>query len=237
MGGDRRSSGIEAHAPAILSWVNKTPDIYLPDIYQYEIVAKLKENGFVSSIDAVRNLLIRHGLIRHGVTRKKTLIAREREDIIKARIEWTEGMKTLDPDKLVFIDESGLNTKMSQLRGRSKRGRPCIGSVPHGHWKTFIAALRSRYVAAPVLLEGAMNGEAFACWTEQFLAPTLAPDDIVICDNLNVHKNVRAAIEARGAQLRFLPPYSPDLNPIEMVFAKIKTQNQNHSEECRAEML
>ena len=136
-------------------------------------------------------------------------------------------MHDLDPGKLVFIDESGFDTKMTRLRGRSPRGTPCLGSVPHGHWRnnTFIAGLRADRIDAPMLLDGAMTGVAFTAWVEQALAPTLQPGDIVICDNLSVHKSVtaRAAIEARGAELRFLPAYSPDLNPIEMLFAKIKT--------------
>lgn len=135
-------------------------------------------------------------------------------------------MTDLDVGSLVFIDESGFDTKMTRLRGRSTRGKPCIGSVPHGHWRnnTFIAGLRVDRVDAPMLLPGAMNGEAFATWIEKALAPTLSEGDIVICDNLNVHKNAEArkAIEARGATLQFLPAYSPDLNPIEMLFAKIK---------------
>lgn len=136
-------------------------------------------------------------------------------------------MKQLDAAKLVFIDESGFNTKMARLRGRSLRGEPCLGTVPHGHWgnNTFIAGLRADRVDAPMLLQGAMDGEAFVAWVEQALAPTLAPGDIVVCDNLNVHKNAqaRAAIEAQGAELRFLPAYSPDLNPIENMYAKVKS--------------
>lgn len=135
-------------------------------------------------------------------------------------------MTALDPAKLVFIDESGFDTKMTRRCGRTARGTPCLGTVPHGHWRnnTFIAGLRADRIDAPMLIEGAMDGDAFRAWVEQALAPTLEQGDIVICDNLNVHKNAdaRAAIEARGAELRFLPAYSPDLNPIEMVFAKIK---------------
>lgn len=135
-------------------------------------------------------------------------------------------MKTFDAKRLIFIDESGFDTKMTRLRGRSSSGQPCFGSVPYGHWRnnTFIAGLRSDRIEAPMLLSGPMNGEAFSAWVEQALAPTLTAGDIVVCDNLNVHKNVaaRIAIEAREATLRFLPAYSPDLNPIEMLFAKIK---------------
>jgi len=118
-------------------------------------------------------------------------------------------MTALDPEKLVFIDESGFDTKMTRRFGRAARGAPCLGAVPHGHWRnnTFIAGLRSDRIDAPMLIEGAMDGDAFYAWVEQMLAPTLSPGDIVICDNLSVHKNAkaRAVIEARGAELRFLP--------------------------------
>lgn len=145
-------------------------------------------------------------------------------------------MKALDPAKLVFIDESGFDTKMTRLRGRAIKGSPCIGSVPHGHWRnnSFIAGLRHDRVDAPMLIGGAVNGAVFETWAEQALAPTLKPGDIVICDNLNVHKNAgaRKAIEAKGAELRFLPAYSPDLNPIEMLFAKIKTIVRSAAARC-----
>jgi transposase len=145
-------------------------------------------------------------------------------------------MSALDPSKLVFIDESGFDTKMTRRFGRAARGAPCVGAVPHGHWRntTFIAGLRCDRIDAPMLIEGAMDGEAFCAWVERMLAPTLSAGDIVICDNLSVHKNAqaRAAIEARGAELRFLPAYSPDLNPIEMVFAKIKTLVRSAAARC-----
>jgi transposase len=115
---------------------------------------------------------------------------------------------------------------MARLRGRSPRGERLFAAVPHGHWRTstFVAGLRMDRVVAPLVLDGAINGEAFLAYVEQFLAPTLAVGDIVIADNLSSHKvtGVREAIEARGASLWFLPPYSPDLNPIEQAFAKFK---------------
>jgi len=103
-------------------------------------------------------------------------------------------MKNLDPASLVFIDESGFNTKMTRLRGRSGRGTPCVGTVPHGHWQnhTFIAGLRHDRIVAPMLISGPMDGDAFVVWVEQALVPTLGKGDIVICDNLNVHKNATA---------------------------------------------
>ena len=127
---------------------------------------------------------------------------------------------------MVFIDETWTKTNMSPLRGWGPRGERLLAKVPHGRWKTltFIAALRYNRVAAPWLIEGPINGESFRVYVEKVLAPTLAPDDIVIMDNLGSHrgKAIRAAIRAVGARLFFLPKYSPDLNPIEMFFAKLK---------------
>lgn len=115
---------------------------------------------------------------------------------------------------------------MTPLRGRSRRGERLLGRAPFGHWKTstFLAGLRHNRIVAPLVLSGAINGRSFRAWVEQFLAPTLAHGDIVIADNLASHKvaGVREAIAARGASLMFLPAYSPDLNPIEQVFAKLK---------------
>ncbi len=115
---------------------------------------------------------------------------------------------------------------MTPLRGRSRRGQRLVGAAPFGHWNTstFLAALRHDRIVAPLVLDGAINGRSFRAYIEQFLAPTLRVGDIVIADNLGSHKvaGVREAIEARGASLLFLPPYSPDLNPIEQVFAKLK---------------
>ena len=132
----------------------------------------------------------------------------------------------LDPDRLVFIDETWTNTNMAPLRGWAPRGERLEAKVPHGHWKTstFIAALRSDRVEAPWLLDGPINGESFLIYVEKLLVPTLKPGDIVVMDNLGSHKGkaVRQAIRAAGAKLLFLPKYSPDLNPIEQFFAKLK---------------
>lgn len=146
---------------------------------------------------------------------------------MKKRQDWFDGQLDLDRDKLVFIDETGLSTKMARLRGRAKRGERCRAAVPHGHWKTttFTGALRLTGMTAPMVLDGPMNGVAFRAYVEQVLAPTLKPGDLVIMDNLPAHKasGIRDAIEAKGAELRFLPPYSPDFNPIEMAFSKLKS--------------
>lgn len=115
---------------------------------------------------------------------------------------------------------------MTRRYGRAPRGERCLAAVPHGHWltSTFLAAMRQDGLVAPCLFDGAINGETFRAWVEQFLVPTLRPGDIVIMDNLGSHKvdGIRQAIEGAGASLRYLPPYSPDLNPIEQLFAKLK---------------
>lgn len=115
---------------------------------------------------------------------------------------------------------------MARLRGRAPRGERLVGKVPYGHWKTttFVAALRSTALTAPCVIDGPMNGNAFLAYVEQILAPTLKSGDIVVLDNLGAHKvpGVREAIEAAGAMLLYLPPYSPDFNPIEQLFAKLK---------------
>lgn len=132
----------------------------------------------------------------------------------------------LDPTRLVFIDETAANTKMVRLSGRCPRGERLVGRAPHGHWKTitFVAALRRNGMTAPCVLDGAMSGQSFLAYVEQCLSPTLRRNDVVIMDNLPAHKvpGVREAIEARGATVRYLPQYSPDLNPIEMAFSKLK---------------
>jgi transposase len=128
--------------------------------------------------------------------------------------------------KLVFLDETWAKTNMTRLYGRSPHGQRLIGFAPYGHWKTttFLAGLRHDGIVAPLVLDGPINGAAFLAWVEQFLAPTLQPGQIVIADRLGSHKvaGVRQAIEARGASLMLLPPYSHDFNPIEQVFAKLK---------------
>lgn len=132
----------------------------------------------------------------------------------------------LEPHRLVFVDETSVNTKMVRLRGRSRRGTRLVANAPFGHWgtQTFIAGLRCHGLTAPWVIEKAINRAAFDTWVETQLAPTLSKGDVVILDNLAVHKSARAAecLKERGAWFLFLPPYSPDLNPIEMAFAKLK---------------
>jgi transposase len=133
----------------------------------------------------------------------------------------------VDPRRLVFIDETWTKTNMAPLRGWCPRGLRLKDHVPHGHWKTqtFLAALRHDRLTAPCLLDGPVNSQAFLIYVQQFLVPTLRPGDIVVMDNLGSHKSqaVRDAIRAAGARRLFLPAYSPDLNPIEQVFAKLKS--------------
>jgi transposase len=149
-----------------------------------------------------------------------------RPDIARKRARWKHHQGKIDPRRLVFIDETWIKTNMAPLRGWGPRGRRLDARVPHGHWRTltFIAALRHDRIVAPWVIDGPINGELFATYVEQALLPALAPGDIVILDNLGSHKGRRArrAIRDAGAHLLFLPPYSPDLNPIEQLFAKLK---------------
>ena len=144
----------------------------------------------------------------------------------RRRSRWRALQGRIDPRRLVFIDETWIKTNMAPIRGWGPRGARLVARVPQGHWKTltFLAALRCDRLTAPAVFDGPINGESFLAYVEQILVPTLRHGDIVVMDNLGSHKvaGVREAIEARGAELRYLPPYSPDLNPIEQVFAKLK---------------
>jgi transposase len=154
---------------------------------------------------------------------------RARAAVRERRREWLEHRQPAmrgQPARLVFIDETAITTKMTRLRGRSLRGHRLAADAPFGHWRTqtFIAGLRCEKLTAPWVLDGAMNRDAFDAYVETQLAPTLSPGDVVVLDNLAAHKGPRAAqaLRARGAWFLFLPPYSPDLNPIEMAFSKLK---------------
>ncbi len=144
----------------------------------------------------------------------------------RRRARWKRHQGKLDPARLVFIDETWAKTNMTRTHGRSPRGKRLVAKVPQGRWRTltFLAALRSDQVTAPCVFDGPINGASFLAYVEQVLVPTLKPGDIVILDNLGSHKGrtVRRLIRQAGAKLFFLPPYSPDLNPIEQVFAKLK---------------
>ena len=150
-----------------------------------------------------------------------------RPDVATARTQWQANQHRLDAKHLVFIDETWAKTNMYRGHGRCVRGQRLTGRAPHGHWRTstFVAGLRYDGIVAPLIFDRPMNGEIFQFYVVTQLAPALRPGDIVVMDNLGSHKSqaVDDAIRARGARLLFLPPYSPDLNPIEKLFSKLKT--------------
>lgn len=142
------------------------------------------------------------------------------------RRHWRIWQRYMDPERFVFLDETGAATNMIRRYGWGPRSERLVDAAPHGHWRTttFVAGLRSTGVVAPLVLDGPMTGEIFLAYVDQFLVPTLRKGDVVVMDNLPAHKvaGVREAIRAKGASLLYLPPYSPDLNPIEQAFAKLK---------------
>src|SRR5918996_2793988 len=171
--------------------------------------------------------------------KKKTQHAAEqdRPDVAAARLAWRQRQPDLSPQRLVFIDETWATTNMARRHGRAQRGARVVAAGPHGHWKTttFLAALRHDGLTAPCVFDGAINGARFLAYIEQCLAPTLRAGNVVVLDNLKAHKvrGVREAIEASGARLLYLPPYSPDLNPIELAFAKLKALLRNAATRTR----
>ena len=212
---------------AVSDWLKKQveaqPDITMPELAE----ALCAEHG----LGATPAMLSRHLIHRLGFTYKKTLIAAERlrKRVRAARYEWRHRRMQrmrLEPHRLVVIDETAVTTKMTRLRGRSPRGARLEADAPFGHWRTqtFIAGLRVDELTAPWVLDGPMNRAAFDTYIETQLAPTLQPGDVVIAHNLSSHKSAKAQdlLRAQGNWLLFLPPYSPDLNPIEMAYSKIK---------------
>lgn len=155
----------------------------------------------------------------------------------EARQLFIRRQPALDPARLVFLDETAASTNMTRRLGRCARGMRLLAPVPHGHWKTttLIAGLRATGITAPCVLDGAVNGRLFRAYVEQILAPTLEPGDILLLDNLPSHKvaGIQEAVEARDARILFLPPYSPDLNPIEQAFAKLKAMLRKAAERTR----
>jgi transposase len=167
-------------------------------------------------------------MLRGGPSIKSLRAAeQDRPDVATARSDWRASQRDLDPTRLIFIDETWTKTNMTRPMGRAERGKRVVSAVPFGRWRTstFIAGLRHDGLVAPCVFNGAVNGELFIAYVEQVLVPTLRVGDIVVMDNLSSHKvaGVREAIETAGATLRLLPAYSPDLNPIEQAFAKLKT--------------
>lgn len=219
-------SPLEEHADFLLSLIEKEPDLTLD-----EMVLTMRRHRILGSRTAVWRFFK-----RHKITFKKSLRAAEQEraDVARARRRWMREQGMFDPAHLVFIDETAANTKMVRLSGRCPRGERLIGRVPQGHWKTitFVGALRRNGMDAPCTVDGSMNTAKFLAYIKQCLAPTLKRNDIVVLDNLPAHKApaIREAIEERGAELRYLPQYSPDLNPIEMSFSKLKTSLRKAAE-------
>jgi transposase len=158
----------------------------------------------------------------------------DRPDILKRREDWFEGELDLDPERLVFIDETWTATNMARTHGRRARGERLRVGIPHGHWKTttFVAGLRNDGIAAPFVLDGPINRKAFELYVAKILVPELKPGDIVVMDNLSSHKGpaVSEMITAAGARLLYLPPYSPDFNPIEKAFSKLKAHLRKAAE-------
>jgi len=167
-------------------------------------------------------------LKKMGLSFKKTTHAAEqdRPDVAERRARWCEWSHEVNPRRLIFIDETWAKTNMTRLRGRAPRGQRLINKIPHGHWKTttLIAALGVEGIRCSTVVDGAVNGDVFEAFVRQVLLPELGPGDVVIMDNLSSHKRTRIGelIEEKRAELRYLPPYSPDMNPIELIFSKIK---------------
>ena len=217
MGGYKRSP-LDSHVDLIVELITEQSDLTVE-----EIRSALRERGIRTGHGSVRRFFD-----RHGISFKKPVLASEqdRADVAAARQQWRKDQPALDPKRLIFIDETWAKTNMARSHGRCRRGMRLTGRVPHGHWKTttFVAGLRHDGITAPFVIDAPMNGVIFHTYVERVLVPALKPGDIVIMDNLGSHKGVetRRRIEACGARLLFLPPYSPDLNPIEMAFAKLK---------------
>ena len=217
--GTRRTPKLAGHRAWILGRIKACPAITLAGLQDW-----LGGRGVAASLASIWRFLRVCGLTR----KKLTPVAdeRNRPDVIRRRERWTRFQGRADPRKLVFIDETCMKTNMSPKYGWGPKGRRVHGSAPFGHWgtSTFMAALRQDRIDAPWVLDGPVNGDAFRAYVETQLVPTLNRGDIVIMDTPGSHKieAVRAAIRGAGAHLLFLPPYSPDLNPIEQVFAKLK---------------
>ncbi|WP_318855663.1 IS630-like element ISRm10-1 family transposase [Sinorhizobium meliloti] len=226
--GWRRPSAVDAHEEFVVALIEERKDVTLD-----EMVQRLSVERQVKISRRALGAWLRG---RGWTFKKKTAHALEqdRPDVLKRRRVWFDGQLDLDPEKLIFIDETGLSTKMARLRGRALRGERCRAGVPHGHWKTttFTGALRLTGMTAPFVYDGAMNGNVFLAYVEQVLLPTLQAGDVVVMDNLPAHKTsgVRDAIERAGAKLMFLPPYSPDFNPIENAFSKLKAMLRGRAE-------
>jgi len=212
-------SPLERHKRWLIALVAAEPDLTLEEI-RVRLRSEKKQKAGIGSIWRFFD--------RHDITFKKTLHAAEqdRPDVAAERAALKAEQPKLRAPRLVFIDETAVTTKMVRHYGRSPRGQRLVSGVPHGHWKTLtlVAALRIDGLTAPYVIDGAMDGPSFLAYVEQVLVPTLRKGDIVFMDNLRTHKiaGAREAIEALGARVRYLPAYSPDLNPIEQAFSRLK---------------
>ena len=169
---------------------------------------------------------------------KKVLFAAERDE--PTRTAWRTTIAAVPVGRLIFLDETGTNLAMTRRYGRAKRGQRVVGTVPRnaGPNVTLIAAMDQDGLCGEMTLTGALDGLAFAVYVRELLVPHLRPGDVVVCDNLSAHKHrgARDAIDATGAQVLFLPPYSPDFNPIELAFSKLKTALRAAGARTRAEL-
>lgn len=212
----RRTSAWTKEADRIRAAIQRTPDLTLDEL-KAELQTSLSRTTLCR---ALRHLKL--------TLKKKVLRASEqqRPDVAERRATWRVWQLGIDPSRLVFLDETWVKTNLLRPWGRAPEGTRLVCDVPHGHWKTttFLAALRVSGLTAPLVVDGAINGRIFRGWVEQHLVPTLRTGDIVVMDNLSAHKvaGVRDAIQRVGAEVMYLPPYSPDLNPIETVFSKFK---------------
>ena len=210
--GGRRRYALEGERHWVLTRVSEVPDLTLR-----ALAAELAQRGIPVS----------HYVVWHFLLRDLRASEQDRPDVARRRAQWKRYQDRLDPRRLVFIDETWAKTNMTRRHGRCLRGKRLIADAPQGRWHTltFLAALRADRIDAPCVIDGPINGQSFLAYVEQVLVPTLSPGDIVIIDNLGSHKGkaVRHLIRSAGAKLFFLPRYSPDLNPIEQVFAKLKT--------------
>lgn len=215
-GGDRHSGKIEAHGAFIRELIAEQGDMTLAEVQE-----RLAQRGTSVGIGTVHRFFERHGITR----KKKTghAIEQDRPDVLRQRRRWFDGQIDLERERLVFIDATWTATNMTRSHGRCPKG---VLRFPHGHRKTttLVAGLRMTGMVAPMVLDGPINGDWFEAYVTQVLVPELRPGDVVIMDNLSSHKraSVRERIEAAGASLGFLPPYSPDFNPIEKAFSRLK---------------
>ena len=221
--GGHRSWLLEPHRERVYALVTATPHLTLDRLQE-----QLASEGITVCRDTIWRFLRREGL---RFKKRQFALAQMRAAVARKRARWRELRRRLDPDRLVFVDETWIKTNMAPLRGWAPKGHRLKGFAPHGRSRTltFLAGLRRDGLSAPCVFDGPINRPAFQTWVEQHLVPTLRPGDLVILADLPVHKGkaVRRAIRNVGARIWLMAPYSPDLNPIEQAFAKIKHWMRN----------